>query len=182
MGADGLAVLDAQNVVGRAQQRAKARFQRFGRRGAGGGVRHAGGQVLAHQRLQRLALQHAGRMQQLRGVRRFGPKGQRVAPQRRQQGDAGGGELFGRGAGVGRGQRHDKVRPGCQRRAHAHTFRQNGRAAALHRAAAEADGDAPRPRPAHGGQLGRVPVVEGIVLGNDAGKLHIAPCRCAKNV
>ena len=83
-----------------------------------------------------------------------------------------GGELLRRGAGVGRGQGYHKVSPGIQRRAHPHALGQNRHTAALHRAAAHADGNTLCPCGAHGSQLGRMAVVEGVVFGNNACEIH----------
>ena len=169
---DRLAVLDAQNVVGRAQQAAGAGVQRVGSRGPGGGIGHAGGKILADAGVQFLPVQQAGRVQQSRRVGGLCTEGQRITAKRGQQVHTRGGELLRRGAGVGRGQGNDDIRPGSQRCLHPHPLGQNRHAAALHRAAAHADGNTLCPCGAHGSQLGRMAVVEGVVFGNNACEIH----------
>ena len=167
-----LAVLDAQNVVGRAQQAAGAGVQRVGSRGPGGGIGHASGKILADAGVQFLPVQQAGRVQQSRRVGGLRTEGQRITAKRGQQVHTRGGELLRRGAGVGRGQGYHKVSPGIQRRAHPHALGQNRHTAALHRAAAHTDGNTLCPCGAHGSQLGRMAVVEGVVFGNNACEIH----------
>ena len=169
---DCLAILDAQNVVGRAQQAAGAGVQRVGSRGPGGGIGHADGKILADAGVQFLPVQQAGRVQQSRRVGGLCTEGQRITAKRGQQVHARGGELLRRGAGVGRGQGYHKVSPGIQRRAYPHALGQNRHTAALHRAAAHADGNTLCPCGAHGSQLGRMAVVEGVVFGNNACEIH----------
>ena len=169
---DCLAVLDAQNVVRRAQQAAGAGVQRVGSRGPGGGIGHAGGKILADAGVQFLPVQQAGRVQQSRRVGSLCTESQRITAKRGQQVHARGSELLRRGAGVGRGQGYHKVSPGIQRRAYPHALGQNRHTAALHCAAAHADGNTLCPCGTHGSQLGRMAVVEGVVFGNNACEIH----------
>ena len=81
---DSLAILDAQNVVGRAQQAAGAGVQRVGSRGPGCGIGHAGGKILADAGVQFLPVQQAGRVQQSRRVGSLCTESQRITAKRGQ--------------------------------------------------------------------------------------------------
>ena len=167
-----LAVFDAQNVVGGAQQSPCAGAQGVGGLGSGGGVGHAGCKIFAYHIVNFFTLQQPGRVQQRPRVGRLGPKSQCVTPEGGQQIHSRGGELLRRGAGVGRGQGNDDIRPGSQRCLHPHPLGQNRHAAALHRAAAHADSNALGTCRPHRRDLGRVAVVEGVIFGDNACEIH----------
>ena len=169
---DGLAVFHPQDIVGAGQQRARAGFQFLGRGGAGRRKGRAARQMPLQPLGQGGAVHQAGSAHQQAGVGDLGAKGQRVAAQGGQQRHAGGGKALGAQAGIGGGQCRDQVRAGLQGRLHPHRFRQQREPAPLHGGRADTHGDASRaPRPQHL-QLGGVPVVERVVLGNDARKFH----------
>ena len=170
---NGLAVFDPQNVVGRLQQIRSTGAQCFGGCGTGGGKGQAAFQLAAQRRRERRTAQRGSRCLQGGGLRGFGTERKGIAPQRGQQMYPGSGKLFCAGVGIGRRQRHHQVRPGSQRCAHPHSFRQDGYPTALHNAGAHAhrDGAGP-PLPQHA-QLQCVAAVERVILCNDADKIHI---------
>ena len=113
-----LAVFDAQNVVGGAQQSRRCRGAACRRPRPGRRRRSCRLQdFCVCTSFNFFTLQQPGRVQQRPRVGRLGPKSQCVTPEGGQQVHARGGELLRRGAGVGRGQGNDEIRPGSQRRA-----------------------------------------------------------------
>lgn len=143
---NGLAVFDPQNVVGRLQQIRSTGAQCFGGCGTGGGKGQAAFQLAAQRRRERRTAQRGSRCLQGGGLRGFGTERKGIAPQRGQQMYPGSGKLFCAGVGIGRRQRHHQVRPGSQRCAHPHSFRQDGYPTALHNAGAHAHRDGTGPR------------------------------------
>ena len=177
MAQDGFAILNAEDVVGGPQQIARAGAKRFRCSGPGSRKGAPCRKRFAQRGLQRRAIQQAGRRQQAVGVRRFRAKGQRITAKRRQQMHAGRGESFGPGASIRRRQCDDQVCPGLQRCAYTDRLRQQRYPAALHGAGAHADRNGVDAALAQHRQLGRMAVVEGIIFGDDADKIHTFPFR-----
>ena len=166
------AILDAQNVVGGAQQLTRTGPKRLRRGGAGGGKGLPFGQRRPQRFVQSAPAQKTCGFQQPGRIGSLSAEGQRVTAQRGEQPHPRRRKLLRRGAGVGRGQRNDHVRPRLQRGTHPHRFRIQRQAAPLHRPGAHADGDGLRPLPAQKRQLCPVAVVERVVFRNDTRKIH----------
>ena len=178
---DGFTILYGKIIVGLVQQCGDVcpRAQRLHRRLPGGGkAARPSGKPLPERGAVCFAAQHPGSFLQQGGVRGLCPKDQCVAPGSCQNAHARPGKGLGTGAGAGRGQGKHKVCPAGQRRLHPHWLRQKRQRTPLSKPAAHGNSHPLRPQCPRLCQLPCVAVVEGVVLRNDACKLHgTAPFR-----
>ena len=183
---DGAAVFHGQVVVRLTQQRRHGRVGPHGLHCRLPGCRKAarpGGQLLLQCRAVGRTVQHPGGFQQQGSVRGLGPEHQGVAPGGRQQMHPGPCKGLCPRAGPGGRQGKHEVGPALQRGTHPHAFRQQRQCSPLGQPAAHGHRHPLRPQRPRLRQLPGVPVVEGVVLGNDACKLHRhAPFRARKAV
>ena len=171
---DGLAVFHGQIVVRLAQQRRHGRVGPHGlhcrlpgcRKAAGPGRKPGleGGAVFR-------AGEHPGGLHQKRRIRGLGSEHQSVAPGGGQQLHPGPGKAFRPGTGIRSGQGEHEVGPAGQRGLHPHAFGQQGQRAPLGQPAAYGHRHPLSTQCLCLLQLPSVAVVEGIVFGNDPGKL-----------
>ena len=178
---DGFTILYGKIIVGLVQQCGDVcpRAQRLHRRLPGGGkAARPSGKLLPERGAVCFAAQHPGSFLQQGGVRVLCPKDQRIAPGSGQNAHPRPGKSLGTGAGAGRGQGKHKVCSAGQRRLHPHRLRQQRQRPPLGKPAAHGYGHPLRPQRPCLCQLPCVAVVEGVVLRNDACKLHgTAPFR-----
>ena len=169
---DCLAVFHRQNVVRRGKKRlcAGAEFLRRLRTRCGKGK--SGFQSRSQMQRKPLIQQRASHCHNMRDIRCFRAEGKRIAPECGKKMHAGSGKLLRSGVGIGHRQGNHEVRTVFKCGADPNRFRQNRQVPPLYGTGTHTYRNGRSAFSVKLGNLEGMTVVEGIILGDDARKIH----------